>query len=115
MTQQTNTPERRLWNAVLLVAAHDAKSTNLAFREDVSEWVHSPDFEWVCENADQDVASTRQRLLNLLFTSGNSRSQKRKLEGADRCVGTRSNVTRRSTMRTRKEVPPAKKSTKLSV
>lgn len=69
MTQRADIPERRLWNAVLLFAAHDAKGVRGAketYRQELSEWIHSQDFEWVCENAGQEPSSIRYSLLRLL-------------------------------------------------
>lgn len=102
MTQRTDTPQKRLWNAVILLAAQDAKAGGALSREELSEWVNSHDFEWVCENADQDVLSTRQGLIDLLTTHSDKTKPKIKPERIALGSGLQAHGFERSATRTRK-------------
>ena len=45
--------EKRLWNAVLLLAAQDARSASASLRAETQLWLMSQDFITVCEWAGQ--------------------------------------------------------------
>jgi len=106
MTERKDTAEKRLWNAVLLLAAQDAKAGSAVLRQALNEWIDSPDFEWVCENADQDALSTRRGLLQLLTTYADKTKPKPKPKPKPECAARGSNAHAhalgRSARRTRK-------------
>ena len=109
MTQRKDTPEKRLWNAVILLAAQDAKAASRASQDELNEWVYSHDFELICEHADQDVANTRQCLLHLLSASPDKSEPKTKPERITAGSAIRTPTFGRSAKRTRKGALPSDK------
>ena len=60
------TAERRVWNAVILLAVSDAKSSSTTLRHDVAQWIQTPDFEAVCGYADQDPGQIKRGVQKIL-------------------------------------------------
>ena len=58
--------EKRLWNAVLLVAAQDARSAKASLRAETRAWITTKDFETVCEWAGQSSEGIKQAIERIL-------------------------------------------------
>jgi hypothetical protein len=58
--------EKRLWNAVLLLAAQDARSAKAPLRAETAAWLSTKDFETVCEWAGQSPETIKQAIEKIL-------------------------------------------------
>lgn len=58
--------EKRLWNAVLLLAAQDARSAKAALRAETHAWLLTRDFVTVCEWAGHSPDGIRQAIERIL-------------------------------------------------
>lgn len=70
--------EKRLWNAVLLLAAQDARSAKAALRAETHAWLLTRDFAIVCEWAGHSPDGIRQAIERILKQKSATTSDKTK-------------------------------------